>query len=84
MNKLKHLYHKLVDKIFGKRCKCDVKVKDAIDENKNIFQSKIEFKNLTFSYDLNSNKKDNVLENINFDIKWDDIFIEFAFIHIFF
>ena len=46
--------------------------KNKVDENKNIFQSKIEFKNLTFSYDLNSNKKDNVLENINFDIKKGD------------
>jgi len=46
--------------------------KNKIDENKNIFQSKIEFKNLTFSYDMSSNKKENVLENINFDIKKGD------------
>mgnify|MGYP003142412464 FL=1 len=38
MNKLKHLYHKLIDKIFGKRCKCDVKIKDAIDRTKFVCQ----------------------------------------------
>lgn len=46
--------------------------KNKIDESKNFFQSKIEFKNLTFSYDMSSNKKENVLENINFDIKKGD------------
>jgi ABC-type bacteriocin/lantibiotic exporter with double-glycine peptidase domain len=46
-----------------------IKKKIKMHENKNIFQSKIEFKNLSFSYDLNSIKENTVLKNINFEIK---------------
>ena len=38
MKKLKDLFNKLVDKVFGKRCQCDFKIKDAIDRTKFVCQ----------------------------------------------
>jgi len=34
VTKLKELYKKLVDKIFGKRCECLNKIKDKVDRTK--------------------------------------------------
>ena len=38
MTKLKELYKKLVDKIFGKRCECTTIVKDKVDRQKLVCQ----------------------------------------------
>ena len=38
MTKLKELYKKLVDKIFGKRCECTNIVKDKVDRQKFVCQ----------------------------------------------
>ena len=38
MNKLKALYKKLIEKLFGKRCQCVFKVKHAIERTKFVCQ----------------------------------------------